>query len=67
MTGTSSGVSGSVQYDASIMCFNDEHDDGVQMIANGEQSDNGNDVFECVECGARRAVNLRVVPVGGGK
>jgi len=66
MTGTSSGVSGPVQYDASVMCFSDEHDEGVQMIASGGQSDEGNDIFECVECGTRRAVNLRVVPVGGG-
>lgn len=67
MTGTSSGVSGPVQYDASVMCFNDdEHEDGVRMVAIGEQSDEGNDIFECVECGVRRAVNLRVVPVGNG-
>jgi len=65
MTGSASGVSGPVEYDATVMCFSDKHDDGVHMIATDEQSDNGNDIFECVECGVRRAVNLRVVPVGG--
>lgn len=66
MTGTSSGVSGSVQYDASVMCFNDEEhqsEDGVRMVAIGEQSDKGNDIFQCSECGIRRAVNLHVAPL----
>ena len=65
MTGTTSGVSGVVQYDATVMCFNEsEHEDGVHMIHAEEQSEEGNDILEYPECGVRRAVNVHVAPLG---
>lgn len=66
MPGTASGVSGVVQYDADVYCFNeDKHEEGERMFPTEKTSDKGNTVHECPECGVRRAVNLRVVPVGG--
>lgn len=62
---TASGVSGDVQYDLDIYCFNDEHD-GQLMHPTDERSDKGNTIFECDGCGNRRAANAHVVPVGGG-
>lgn len=64
MSGSASGVSGSVQYDADVSCYNDH--EGEQMFPTEETSDKGNTIFECPECDVRRAVNLQVVPVGGG-
>lgn len=63
MPTTTNGVSGRVQYDADVTCFSDAHEEGEIMMATEEQSDRGNDILECPECGVRRAVNLRVVPV----
>ena len=60
---TTMGVSGSVEYDLSVMCFNDDHDAGIRLIYAEEQSDKGNDILECPECGARRAVDVHVAPV----
>ena len=66
MVGTTSGVSGVVQYDADVYCFNvDAHDDGERMHPTEETSDKGNSILECPECGVRRAVNLHVRPLGG--
>lgn len=57
------GVSGDVQYDLDIMCFADEHDDGVHMYTNEEESDKGNPIVECPECGRRRAASVHVSQV----
>jgi len=59
------GVSGPVQYDADVMCFSDEHEEGQQMMPTEERSDQGNDILECPECGVRRAVKLHVAALGG--
>lgn len=64
MPSTTMGVSGCVQYDADVSCYNeDAHDEGQRMIRTGETSDKGNEILECPKCGVRRAVNLKVVPL----
>lgn len=67
MSGTTMGVSGPVQYDAvlAVECFSDEHGGSEKMFRTEVQSDRGNDILECPECGIRRAVNLHVAPLGG--
>lgn len=65
MTGTATGVSGVVEYDADVYCFNkDAHDDGEMMHPSDETSDKGNTIYECPECGVRRAVKLHVARLG---
>lgn len=64
MNGTTMGVSGPVQYDADVICYSDEHEDGVRLMPTEQQSDKGNDILECPQCGVRRAVNLHVAPLG---
>jgi hypothetical protein len=61
---TASGVSGSVEYDAELLCVNDH--DPKRMHPQDETSVQGNTIYECPECGNRRAVNLHVAPLGGG-
>jgi len=64
MVGSASGVSGVVEYDADVHCFNDdEHEEPQRLIATEEVSDEANTIFECPECGVRRAVNLHVAPL----
>ena len=60
---TAAGTSGSVQYEADLFCFNDH--DGKIMHPVDETSDKGNTIYECPECENRRAVNVRVAPLGG--
>lgn len=55
-----SGVSGAVQYDLDIMCFADEHEDGVHMIETEERSNEDNPIVECPQCGRRRAASVQV-------
>ena len=59
------GVSGAIQYDLDIMCFADDHDDGVHMIETTEDSDKGNAIVECPECGRRRAAKVHVAMLRG--
>jgi predicted RNA-binding Zn-ribbon protein involved in translation (DUF1610 family) len=46
---TAAGVSGSVEYEADLYCFNDH--DGKIMHLEDQTSDKGNTIYECPECG----------------
>jgi len=59
MPTTDSAVSGDVQADVDISCFNDDHDP-ARLFPTEERSNKGNTILECPECGERRAVNLEV-------
>jgi hypothetical protein len=63
MGDTGSGVSGAVQYDIDISCFADEHFEAQQMFPTDELTDRMNTIYECPECGVRRAVDVRVAPL----
>jgi len=63
---TGSGVSGAAQYDIDISCYSNAHDDGERMLPTDELSDRMNTVYECPECGIRRAVDVHVAPLREG-
>lgn len=59
MPTTDTAVSGDVQADADVSCYNDEHEP-ARMVPTDETTEEGNSILECPECGTKRAVNLVV-------
>jgi len=61
--GKEKGVTGPVEYNLKLQCFDGSHKAGVYLHPTRDYTDNYNPVLECPECGYRVAVDTHVVPV----